>query len=82
MASALARTQSMAAAGAFGGLVVLIILNSLPRVGDFMPGKLSTWGASLVLKGDVSAWPALGVSLGIIALALVLACLRFEREEI
>ena len=82
MASTLARTQAMAAAGAFGGLVVLIILGSIPRVSELMPGQLATWGSSLVLKGDISAWPALGVAAGIILLALIVACIRFEREEI
>ncbi len=82
MASTLARSQSIAAAGAFGGLIMLLILGSIPRVSDYMPGQLAAWGSSLVLKGDVTAWPALGVSVGIIALALVISCLRFEREEI
>lgn len=82
MASALARSQSIAAAGAFGGLIVLLVLGSIPRVSDYMPGQLVTWGSSLVLKGDVTAWLALGVSAGIIVLALFIACLRFEREEI
>jgi ABC-type transport system involved in multi-copper enzyme maturation permease subunit len=82
MASTLARSQAIAAAGAFGGLIVLIILGSLPRVSDYMPGQLANWGSSLVLKGDITAWPALGVAAGIIVLALVVACLRFEREEI
>jgi ABC-2 type transport system permease protein len=82
MASALARSQSIAAAGAFGGLVGLLILGSVPRVSEYMPGQLTTWGVSLVLKNETTAWPALGVSVGIIVLALVIACLRFEREEI
>ncbi len=82
MASTLARSQSVAAAVAFGGLIVLIILGSIPTVSDTMPGQLVTWGSSLVLKGDVAAWPALAVSAGIIILALAAACLRFEREEI
>jgi ABC-2 type transport system permease protein len=82
MASALARTQTIAAAGAFGGLIVLIILDSIPRLSDYMPGKLVNWGSSFVLKGDVSAWPALAVTAGMIAVALLVACLRFEREEI
>jgi len=83
MASALARSQSVAAAGAFGGLVVLLVLGSLPRVSEYMPGQLANWGSSQVLKGDVPpAWPALGVALGIILVALLFACLRFEREEI
>jgi ABC-2 type transport system permease protein len=81
-ASTLARSQSVAAAGAFGGLIVLLILGSIPRLSDFMPGQLVAWGSSLVLKGDVTAWPALGVAIGIIALALFIACSRFEREEI
>jgi ABC-2 type transport system permease protein len=81
-ASTLARSQSIAAAGAFGGLIVLLILGSIPRVSDYMPGQLLTWGSSLVLKGEGDAWPALGVSAGIIALALFIACLRFVREEI
>ena len=82
MASTLARTQTIAAVGAFGGLIVLAILGSIPRLSDYMPGQLVNWGNSLVLKGDANAWPALGVSAGIIVLALVIACLRFEREEI
>ena len=82
MASTLARTQTIAAVGAFGGLIVLAILGSIPRLSDYMPGQLANWGNSLVLKGDANAWPALGVSAGIIVLALVIACLRFEREEI
>jgi len=82
MASTLARSQAIAAAGAFGGLVVLIILGSLPRLSDYMPGQLVTWGSSLVLQSAHTAWPALGVAAGIIVLALLVACLRFEREEI
>jgi ABC-2 type transport system permease protein len=82
LASTLARSQAMAAAGAFGGLIVLLILGSIPRLGDYMPGHLLTWGTSQLLKGDVTAWPALGVAVGIMALALVISCLCFEREEI
>ena len=82
LASTLARTQAMAAAGAFGGLVVLLILGSIPRLNDYTPGMLSNWGGSLVLGGTVSAWPALGVALGLIILTLGIACLRFEQQEI
>ena len=82
LASTLARTQAMAAGGAFGGLVVLLILGSIPRLNEYTPAMLSNWGASLVLGGDVSAWPALGIALGLIVLLMLFACLRFEREEI
>ncbi|RPI33174.1 MAG: hypothetical protein EHM70_06775, partial [Chloroflexota bacterium] len=59
LASTLARSQTMAAAGAFGGLVILLILGAIPRVNDFMPGKLLEWGAQVVLGGDKSYWSAL-----------------------
>jgi len=82
LASTLARSQVMAAAGGFGGLILLLILGSIPRLGDYMPGQLVAWGSSLVLKGNLSAWPALGAAVGIIVVTLVIACLSFEREEI
>jgi hypothetical protein len=47
-----------------------------------MPGQLVAWGSSLALKGNLSAWPALGAAVGIIVLTLIIACLSFEREEI
>jgi ABC-2 type transport system permease protein len=82
LASALARNQTVAAGGAFGGLVVLLILGSIPNFGDYTPGKLSNWGSSLVLGGTVSAWSALGIAIGLIVLMVLFACLHFEREEI
>lgn len=81
-ASSLARTQSMAAAGAFGGLILLLILSNLPRVNEWMPGQLLSWGQAVVLGGDQSGWPALGIALSMIALALLFASLHFERAEI
>jgi ABC-2 type transport system permease protein len=88
MCSALARTQAIAAGAAFGGMALLLILSSLPRLGNVMPGKLSSWGSALALSGKVTsvdnpaAWSALWISLGIIAVALFIACLRVEKEEI
>jgi ABC-2 type transport system permease protein len=87
-ASALARTQAMAAAGAFGGLVLLLILGALPRISDYMPGQLINWGSRL-LSGGINAgakspvtWGALAVALILMAGMLAIACLRLEREEI
>ncbi len=82
MSSALAKSQTVAAVGAFGGLIVLIILGSLPYVGDYMPNKLADWGGALTLGGSASAWPALIVAVGILFLSTGIACLFFEREEI
>jgi ABC-2 type transport system permease protein len=82
LASALARSQAAAAGIAFGGLLLLLILASIPRLGEIMPNQLLGWGEALVLGGDTTAWTALAVSIAIIALSLVGACLRLEREEI
>ena len=81
-ASTLARTQTMAAAGAFGGLIVLLILSSLPRISDYLPGQLLNWGSALIFGGNMQAWPALIVSVSLIVLLILGAILKFEREEI
>jgi len=82
LASALARSQAAAAGIAFGGLVLLLVLAALPRLGEVMPNQLLGWGESLVLGGDATAWKALAVSIGLIILSVLGACLRLEREEI
>ncbi len=87
LASTLARSQAVAAGAAFGGLALLLVLSSLPRLGDFMPGRLNAWGSALLVgasgtPAEASAWPALWVSLAIILLSIAAACLRLEREEI
>lgn len=83
LASALARTQAIAAGAAFIGLILLLVLSSLPYLGEYMPGQLNAWGSALVSGVDgEAAWMALVVSLAIILLSVVIACLRLEREEI
>jgi len=82
LCSTLVRTQGAAAGLAFAALVLVAGIGSLPRIGEYFPGRLFTWGAALALGGGDPAWPALGVAAGIIVLALVSACLFFEREEI
>lgn len=79
--SALARSQSMAAGAAFGLVVLMLILGAIPRLGEYMPGQLLAWGWALVMGEQFSAWPALVVSLGLIGLSLLGACLYLEREE-
>jgi ABC-2 type transport system permease protein len=82
LVSALSRTQGMAAAGAFGGMAVLLVLSAIPRIGDYTPGKLDSWGSSLLTGSGEAAWPALIVSLALIILAITVACLHLERQEI
>jgi len=82
LASTLARTQAMAAAGAFGGVALILLLGAIPRVKEAMPGRLLDWGTTRLLGAGTSAWLALGVSLGLIVLCLAIACVYFEGEEI
>jgi hypothetical protein len=60
----------------FGGI------GSLPRLGDFFPAKLFSWGSALVLGSPEPAWAALAISLGLILAALVAALLIFRRQEL
>lgn len=82
LASALARTQAMAAAGAFGGLVLLLVLSSLPRINEFCPAGLLNWGSNMLYGNNHTQWPALIVSLAIMAGCVLFACLYLERQEI
>jgi ABC-2 type transport system permease protein len=82
LASTIAKTQTIAAALAFGGLATLLILGAIPRVNEYSPGKLLQWGDSMLMGGDISAWPALFFSLLIIVITTTTACLYFEKEEI
>ncbi|MCU0507336.1 MAG: ABC transporter permease [Anaerolineae bacterium] len=82
LASALARSQAAAYGYAFIALFVLIILGSLPRIGEFTPNYLPAWGAGIVLGQTATAWPALIVSVAIIVVALVAACVSLERQEL
>jgi ABC-2 type transport system permease protein len=80
--SALARSQPTAAGFAFGLAALSFVLGAIPRVGDYMPGRLLAWGEALLLGEPFSAWPALIVTVGLAGLALLVACLYMERQEV
>jgi ABC-2 type transport system permease protein len=82
LCSTLVRTQATAAWLAFAALVVVAGAGSLPRIGDYFPGRLLGWGANIVLGTGDPAWQALGISGGIILLALAAAVFSFARQEI
>jgi hypothetical protein len=82
LGSAVARSQGAAYAYAFIGLFLLIVLGSLPRIGEFTPNYVAAWGAGIVLGQTATAWPALIVSVAIIAVALLAACVSLERQEL
>ena len=82
LCSTLVRSQSGAGGLAFGGLILLAGLGAFPQLVDYLPGKLFEWGVGLALGLDKTAWPALGISLGIIAACLLGAVLIFRRQEL
>jgi ABC-2 type transport system permease protein len=82
MCSVFAKSQAAAGGLAFALLIVLALPGALPKVGEYLPGQLMAWGAGLIAKSGVTAWPALWISVGLIAGALGLAWLAFERQEL
>lgn len=82
LCSTVARSNGIAVGLAFLSLVLVSGLGALPNVGNYLPGRLFSWGAALLLGSDITAWPALWISLGIIAAALVAAYFVFRRQEI
>ena len=82
LCSTLARSQAAAAGLAFGGLVLLGGLGALPRIGDYLPGRLFSWGMALLIGKADPAWPALWVSLGLILVMLLVAGIIFRRQEL
>ncbi|MBN2386361.1 MAG: ABC transporter permease subunit [Anaerolineales bacterium] len=82
LCSTLVRSQGAAAGLAFGALVLIAGIGSLPRIGTYFPGQLFNWGVGLALGAADPAWPALWVSLGLIVTFLGIAWLVFRRQEL
>jgi ABC-2 type transport system permease protein len=82
LASTIAHSNGVAVGLAFLALILVSGIGALPTIGEYLPGRLFSWGTNLMMGGMGNAWPALGISLGIIALALLAACLIFRRQEV
>ena len=82
LASTIAKSQAAAAGIGVGGIVILGALASVPGLGKFLPGQLIAWGMALFTDPAASAWPALAVSLGLIAACLIAAWLILDRQEL
>jgi ABC-2 type transport system permease protein len=82
LASTLARTNGMAVGLAFMALILLGGIGALPSIGEYFPGRLFSWGATLMMGGNATAWPSFWISLGIIVVALLVACMVFRRQEV
>ena len=91
LCSVLARSVVAAGGLAFGALIAVGLLGAIPQLGRFLPGQLLNWGTGLVIAGlnpavaapEANAlWPALIVCMALIAGALALAAIIFERQEL
>ena len=82
LCSTLVRSQAGAGGLAFGGLILLAGLGAIPRMTEYLPGQLFSWGMSLSLGIEKTAWPALWVSLGLIVVFLGVAIFIFQRQEL
>lgn len=82
LCSTLTRSQAVAGGLGFGFVLLLVILESLPRLGDYLPGRLTSWGTELLAGGRMQAWPALWVTVGLIGVTLAAACLLFRGQEL
>lgn len=80
--SVVARSQFAAGGMALFLLFTLGLLGAIPGLGDYLPGHLLAWGSELMMGGGTPAWPAVGVSLALIVVALVGAKLLFDRQEL
>ncbi|MEE8390629.1 MAG: ABC transporter permease [Anaerolineae bacterium] len=81
-ASTMSKSQAVASGLAFAMLIVLASISAFPGVGEYLPGQLLAWGSGLFAGSDAESWPALWLSVGIIAAALVGAWVIFKRQEI
>jgi ABC-2 type transport system permease protein len=82
LGSTVARSQGIAVGLAVIALILVSLWGSIPHWGDYSPARLFTWAAQLLLGTNNPAWPAFGISLGIIVVALIAACLIFRKQEI
>jgi ABC-2 type transport system permease protein len=82
LCSTVSRSMVVAGGLAFGALLLLVMLNSLPVVGDYMPSALLGWGSLLLTGAGRAAGGALWVSLGLIAASLLASWAVFERQEL
>jgi ABC-2 type transport system permease protein len=85
LGSVVARSTLGAAGIGFLGLIVLSLLSVVPNFGPWLPAGLSAVAESLALREsspDLDPILTIGVSVGIIAVAVLLSWLRFRRAEL
>ena len=80
--STLTRSQAAAAGLSFGVLLLMALVGSLGKLGEYMPAQLINWGGGLLAGVTTSYWPALAVSLGLIVTCVMIALISFRKQEL
>lgn len=80
--SVVTKSQAGAGALALGMLFIISLIGSIPGLGEHLPGQLLIWGGGMMAGETETFWPALWVSLGIIVVALAMAGLIFQKQEL
>ena len=80
--STLTRSQAAAAGLSFGMLLLMALVGSLGKLGEYLPAQLINWGGALMAGSSATYWPALAVSLGLILACVVVALIAFQKQEL
>lgn len=82
LCSSLFKSQLAAGGLALALIIGQVIMSAIPRIGDYTPGRLVSWGTGIVAGNAPGAWSAVAASLGIIVVCLFLSWRILQRQEL
>jgi ABC-2 type transport system permease protein len=82
LGSTLTRSSFVAAAIGLGGWALIGLLGNIRVLADYVPNRLAAAAAQLPRGAPFADWAAVGISVGMIVLALGLAAVVFRRQEL
>jgi len=80
--STISRSQAAAAGLSFGVLLVLSLVGSIGKIGDYLPAQLINWGTNLMTGNTTSYWLAFVISLCVILACLAISWIVFRKQEL
>jgi ABC-2 type transport system permease protein len=82
LCSTLFKSQLAAGGLALALIIGQAIISGIPRIGDYTPHRLVSWGTDIVAGNAPGAWPAVAASFGIIVVCLFLSWFVLQRKEL
>jgi ABC-2 type transport system permease protein len=82
LGSTLTRSSFAAAAIGLGGWALIGLVGSIRVLSDYLPGRLAAAATQLPRAGTFSDWPAVGVSVALIAFCVAISAASFQRQEL